>query len=115
MRISDWSSDVCSSDLPVSGEPLPKLLDAYPFLVASTIPAGAYREGDDAVSTVGPMAVMVASAAMPDDTAYRLTRAVVRTLDRLAGAPPALARPGPPAPSGEDRAAPGHPGALRPH
>src|SRR3546814_18456083 len=82
MRISDWSSDVCSSDLPVSGEPLPKLLDAYPFLVASTIPAGAYREGDDAVSTVGPMAVMVASAAMPDDTAYRLTRAVVRTQDR---------------------------------
>src|SRR3546814_8294614 len=95
MRISDWSSDVCSSDLPVSGESLPKLLDAYPFLVASTIPAGAYREGDDAVSTVGPMAVMVASAAMPDDTAYRLTRAVVRTLDRLAGAHPALARLGP--------------------
>src|SRR3546814_4710117 len=32
MRISDWSSDVCSSDLPVSAEALQSQLDGWTLL-----------------------------------------------------------------------------------
>src|SRR3546814_3400306 len=35
MRISDWSSDVCSSDLSLSGEPLP-----FPIISTNVSPEG---------------------------------------------------------------------------
>src|SRR3546814_13452654 len=42
MRISDWSSDVCSSDLNVFGETLAKLAETDPRIVAITaaMPSG---------------------------------------------------------------------------
>src|SRR3546814_11070170 len=41
MRISDWSSDVCSSDLLVAGKVLPTSRDAYRAIIARLVEDGA--------------------------------------------------------------------------
>src|SRR3546814_4221539 len=68
MRISDWSSDVCSSDLPVS--------------VSNTFPV----ESVDSISFV--RALELASSASPELAAARRELAASRALISQAGARP---------------------------
>lgn len=99
--------------VPVGGEPVDTLTREHSFLATATIPAGLYGEDQQAIPTVGPFALVVASADVPDEMAYRLTRSVFVNLDALRSTHPVLAGISrdmlPVTASG----IPVHPGALR--
>src|SRR3546814_7647080 len=93
MRISDWSSDVCSSDLQFALTSKIRLLglsekdmasDAFqafshrPGGLLDTIPAGTYGDNQlnkDDITTVGSMVGIGTREDMPDDVIYNMTTA----------------------------------------
>ncbi|HHX89849.1 MAG TPA: TAXI family TRAP transporter solute-binding subunit [Paracoccus sp.] len=56
-----------------------------------TIPAGSYENQDSPVETVALGAVLIASDAMDDETAYTLTRALIENTGTIQGVHPAMA------------------------
>lgn len=54
-----------------------------PFLRTMTVPAGTYRGQEEAITTVGLWSYVLARADLPDDTAYRLARALHRAESKL--------------------------------
>src|SRR3546814_11020056 len=91
MRISDWSSDVCSSDLWVAG----RVLAAFQTAVAGGLAIGSWIWGQAAETWGVSEAITVAAgAAFP--------AAVVGPWPKLTGFPPAsVAGPGLADPAGE--------------
>src|SRR3546814_9567854 len=63
MRISDWSSDVCSSDLPIRA--LPLIADAVGDRI-EVVMDGGIRRGSDVVKAIGlgAKAVMIGRASL---------------------------------------------------
>jgi len=81
------------------------------FVCATTIPA--MYTGVPAVSTVGLRAVMTTTPAMSEDTAYRLTQAVINNLDTIRSLHPALANLQAASMATNGIPVPLHPGAQR--
>lgn len=70
--------------VPVGGPAAASLLRDRPFYHRVTIPAGIYRDAPATpVPTIGANALVCATAALPDATAYALTRAMVERIDDL--------------------------------
>jgi TRAP transporter TAXI family solute receptor len=88
--------------------------DAYPFLQPLTIAAGSYPGQDDPLRTVGSFSLLLARADLPDDVAYRLTRAIHAAQPALADRLP-QGRDTLPENTWSAAGSPGriHPGALR--
>ncbi len=103
----------CEIDIvPVTGPPIDRLIAANPFYAKADVPGGLYRGAKDAQPTFGPLATIVVSADMSDETAYVITKAVFDSFDDFKRMHPAL--------SGMTRQAalagntvPIHPGALK--
>ncbi|HWE75284.1 MAG TPA: TAXI family TRAP transporter solute-binding subunit [Stellaceae bacterium] len=62
--------------LPISGKSRETLLHAYPFVTATTIPGATYPGIDGETPTIAVPALFVASAAVPDDLVYGITKAL---------------------------------------
>jgi len=62
--------------VPVTGKPRDALLHAYPFITATIIPGATYPSIDSETPTVAVPALFVASAALPDDLVYGITKAL---------------------------------------
>jgi hypothetical protein len=62
--------------VPITGRPREALLRAYPFITATIIPGAIYPGIDTETPTVAVPALFVASAALPDDLVYGITKAL---------------------------------------
>ena len=73
-------TELCRNDaavlVPIDQMTQKRLLDACPFYTTTVIPAGSYAGQKEDVKTVGVMATLVASAEVPDNEIYELTRAI---------------------------------------
>ncbi len=70
--------------LSVADDKIAALTKKYPFLAAVTIPANTYKNQTSPVKTVAVNAVLIASAKMTDDVAYKLTKALFDNQAELA-------------------------------
>ncbi len=62
--------------VPITGAELEELRKTTPFFVETAIPGGLYNGADQPTPTLGIGALLVASARVPDDVVYGLTRAL---------------------------------------
>jgi TRAP transporter TAXI family solute receptor len=76
--------------VPVTGPVVAALVDAHPFYVRGTIPAGLYGSNGD-IPSFGGRATLVTSATADARIVAALTRAIVAHVPELRGAHPALA------------------------
>ncbi len=53
-----------------------KITQKYPFLAPSTIPANSYKGQTEEVKTIAVMAVLIAHSKVPEDTVYKITKAL---------------------------------------
>lgn len=62
--------------IPPNADEVKRITAKHTFLKPITLPAGSYPGQDAAVPSVGSWAFVLARASLPDDTAYRLARAL---------------------------------------
>jgi len=62
--------------IPPSADEVKRIAAKHTFLKPITLPAGSYPGQDVAVPSIGSWAFVLAKASLPDDTAYRLARAL---------------------------------------
>ena len=72
--------------LDVSGDLANKLIQKYPFLAATKVPANTYKNQTQDVVTVAVNAVLIASNALKEDVVYGLTKALFENQADLASA-----------------------------
>lgn len=72
--------------IPVSDEIADQLIKQYPFYTKVTIPAGTYQKQDADVQSLAVKAMLVATDAMDEQTAYDITKAIYTNLDKLKAA-----------------------------
>ena len=68
----------------LSEEQIETVSTKFPFLLPMEIPAGSYPGQKTALKTVGSYSYLLARADLPEDIAYRLTRAIHRAQPSLA-------------------------------
>ncbi len=106
--------DLCAARfVPMTGEPVARLLQAFPFYGTATIPAGLYLYNSDAVESVGLLANVVADESLDEELAYQIVKAVFDNLDDLRDQHPVLENLTEIEMTGPGLPAPLHPGALR--
>ena len=82
----------CSSNIAsVVGPGVDKLVKDNPFYAKASVPGKMYKGTDTAQLTFGVLATIVASADMPEQTAYVITKAVFDNLDDFKKLHPAVA------------------------
>ena len=98
--------------LSFTGEQRAALLDAYPSLVAASIPAGTYPDQETDSETVAMWHFIVARADLPEELVYQITKTALESRASLAGSVEGVAQA-----SAEDivqnAVVPLHPGAVR--
>lgn len=62
-----------------------KLLEAYPFMAARTIPAGTYPNQDEDLLAVGHTSYIAATSAMDEDVIYDFVKTIYTNLDEVYG------------------------------
>jgi TRAP transporter TAXI family solute receptor len=77
--------------IPIQGPAVDVLLATWPFYAPAVIPAGLYSGNTLPVPTFGLRATLVTSLRAPDDTVYRLVRALFEGLYEFRDQHPALA------------------------
>ncbi|BAS25887.1 TAXI family TRAP transporter solute-binding subunit [Limnochorda pilosa] len=98
--------------LSIAAEDQAKVLEAFPYYTAFTIPGGTYPSVKEDVETIAVWNIIVVPADLPDDLAYQLAKAAYENVDYLAKVYP----PGAPYVTLENLAkspVPVHPGVLR--
>lgn len=106
--------DLCAATfVPISGERVARLLQAFPYYGTASIPAGLYLYNADTIESVGLVANVVVDAGMEEDLAYQIVRAVFDNLDDLRAQHPVLENLNELEMTGPGLTAPLHPGALR--
>jgi TRAP transporter TAXI family solute receptor len=89
------------------------LISEFPFYGPVEIPTGAYTSVTQPVTTFGGYATIVASAKVPNDVVYEVTRAVFENLDDFKKLHPAFAILSPEGMTKNGLSAPIHEGAMR--
>jgi TRAP transporter TAXI family solute receptor len=97
----------------IAGPPLKRLLETHPYFVATVIPGGLYRGNPDDVATFGTRAQLVASASLPDETAYTIVKSVFTNFAAFQRMHGALSRLEASASVPRSVVVAPHPGALR--
>ncbi len=106
--------DLCAAlFVPLTGEPVARLLQAFPYYGTATIPAGLYLYNGDSVESVGLLANVVADESLDEEVAYKIVKAVFDNLDDLRAQHPVLENLTEIEMTGPGLPAPLHPGALR--
>ncbi|MEK7275797.1 MAG: TAXI family TRAP transporter solute-binding subunit, partial [Chloroflexota bacterium] len=75
----------------VAGPGIDKLVRDHPFYAKASVPGKMYKGTDNAQPTFGVLAMMVASADLPEQTAYIITKALFDNFDDFRKLHPALA------------------------
>lgn len=99
--------------LPLEESFAQELEQHHPYLSAGTIAAGLYPGVAAPVTAVGPVALLVTTADLPEETAYAIVRALCDAVEALRAQHPALAGLSLDSLLGDGIAAPLHPGAAR--
>lgn len=99
--------------VPLDGAWVDAFLANNPAYAKETIPGGTYRGSETPTPTIGPKAVILASARMSDDVAYQVVKAVFESFDDFRNLHPAFANLKKEAMVKDGLAAPLHPGARR--
>ena len=82
----------CASNVAsVTGPGIDKLVKDNPFYAKASVPGKMYKGTDNAQATFGVLATIVASADMPEQTAYIITKAVFDNLEDFKKLHPAVA------------------------
>lgn len=107
------AANSCATEIiAVTGPAIDRLIREHPFLAPGSVPGGMYKGNDQAQTSFGVYATLVAGADLAEDTAYLVTKAVFEHFDTFKTLHPALANI-----SRESmlvgNTAPFHPGALR--
>lgn len=68
----------------LSDEAIGRMLETYPFLVPTTVPAGTYKGMDRPIRTVSVKMLLLTTEEMDGDTVYEVTKALFENLDRVA-------------------------------
>ncbi|MBU0750723.1 MAG: TAXI family TRAP transporter solute-binding subunit [Gammaproteobacteria bacterium] len=97
----------------ITGPAVDKLVKAYPYYAAATIPGGMYAANPDPVKTFGVVATFVSSSKVPADTVYTMVKAVFDNFDDFKKLHPALAHLDPKEMIRNGLSAPLHDGAVR--
>lgn len=106
--------DLCALRLlPVGGGTADALVQGHPYLAATEIPGGLYPGIDEPVATLGPVALVMTTADLPDDVAYAITLTACREIEGLRLHHPVLSDLSVDGMLGDGMAAPLHPGAVR--
>ncbi|GAB5470242.1 MAG: TAXI family TRAP transporter solute-binding subunit [Rhodospirillales bacterium] len=106
--------DLCAATfVPVGGERVARLLQAFPYYGTATIPAGLYLYNADAIESVGLVANVVVDQGMDADLAYQIVKTVFGNLDDLRAQHPVLENLNEIEMTGPGLPAPLHEGALR--
>jgi len=106
--------DLCAASfVPLSGEPVARLLQAFPYYGTVTIPAGLYLYNGNPVESIGLLATVVADQTLDADLVYRIVEATFDNLDDLKAQHPVLEHLSVLEMTGPGLPAPLHPGALR--
>lgn len=63
-----------------------KLTEEYPYYTKITIPANTYQNQDKDVHSLAVKAMLITTADMDEDTAYKITKSIYTNLDRLVAA-----------------------------
>lgn len=110
--LQDAATSCATSIVAVAGVPIDKLVASQPFYAKAEIPAKMYKGTDPAQPSFGVVATVVASADMPDATAYAITKYVFENFDDFKKLHPAvghITKEG----SLRGNTVPFHPGALK--
>ena len=103
----------CASNIAtVSGPGIDKLVKENPFYAKASVPGKMYKGTDNAQPTFGVVATMVASADLPEQTAYVITKALFDNFEDFRKLHPAVANITKEQML-EANTVPFHPGALR--
>lgn len=103
----------CASTIAsITGPGIDKLVKDNPFYAKASVPGKMYRGTDNAQATFGVLATMVASADLPEQTAYIVTKALFDNFDDFKKLHPAVANITKEQML-EGNTVPFHPGALR--
>lgn len=97
----------------VDGPEIDALVSEQPYYVRTEIPGGIYNANPDPVPTFGVIATVVATEAMPEETAYRIVSGLFGNLDFFRTTHPAFGLLDPAAMARDGLSAPLHPGAAR--
>jgi len=76
--------------LRLEGPAIARLLSAHPYYVASAIPGGMYEGNPSALPTFGTQTLLVTSARLSDELAYRVVEAVIENFADFRRLHPAL-------------------------
>ena len=85
------ATSCASSIASVAGPGVDKLVKDNPFYAKASVPGKMYKGTDTAQLTFGVLATLVASADLPDQTAYIITKAVFDNFDDFKKLHPAIA------------------------
>ena len=106
------ATSCASSIASVAGPAIDKLVKDNPFYAKASVPGKMYKGTDNAQPTFGVLATIVASADMPEQTAYIITKAVFDNFDDFKKLHPAIANITKESML-EGNTVPFHPGALK--
>jgi uncharacterized protein len=106
------ATSCASSIASVAGPAIEKLVKDNPFYAKANVPGKMYKGTDNAQPTFGVLATLVASADMPEQTAYTITKAVFDNFDDFRKLHPAIANITKESML-EGNTVPFHPGALK--
>jgi TRAP transporter TAXI family solute receptor len=112
-NIQDPTTTCGAKLVPITGSTIDKLVSENPYYAKATIPGGLYKNNPDPTETYGVMATLVTSAAVPEETVYRVVRAVFENFDEFKSLHPAFANLDPSQMIKNGLSAPMHPGAER--
>ncbi len=97
----------------LDGPAVDKLLADMPYLARDEVPGGTYSGNPNGVATFGPRATLLATTALPPETAYQIVKAVFENFGTFKEMHPALRNLTPAEMIGPGNTAPLHAGALR--
>lgn len=72
--------------VPVAQDKIDAIKAKYPYYTDVVIPAGTYNNQDEDIKTVAVMAMLVVPKDLPEDLAYKMTKALFENLDDLKAA-----------------------------
>ncbi len=83
--------DLCAATLvSLNGEPVQRLIKAFPYYGTASIPAGLYLYNSDPVESIGLVANVVADQSLDAELVYQVVKAVFDNLDDLREQHPVL-------------------------
>ncbi|MBF8223123.1 TAXI family TRAP transporter solute-binding subunit [Halomonas sp. 328] len=88
--IQEATTTVDARLVPVTGEEIDALVEAYPYYTRALIPGGMYRGNDEDVETFGVAATFVTHEGVDEEVVYETVKAVFENFDRFKRLHPAF-------------------------